>query len=121
MPRSSLGAIRDVLGVAPEWFGPRFRWKRLSSVEVGTVASRAQNGRPLRPVKFIRLRYGSLTLQEFSKGPFYYLQGPRPGQIAVDGSGVTLTRGGVLVFARAPTLFSLESAIALAKALRPLP
>jgi hypothetical protein len=119
--RSSLGAIRHVLGVTPQWLGPRFRGKRLSSVEVGTVASRAQNGRPLRPVKFIRLKYGSsLTLQEFSKGPFYYLQGPRPGQLALDGSGVTLTRDGVLVFVRAPTLFSPKSAIALAKALRPL-
>jgi hypothetical protein len=118
--RSSLGAIRETLGVSPQWLGPRFHGKRMTSVEVGTVASRAQNGSPLRPVKFVRLKYGDLTLQEFGEGPVYYLQGPRPGQLALDGSGVTLTRGGVLVFARASTLFSPESAIALAKALRPL-
>ena len=120
--RSSLGAIRSTLGVAPQWLGPRFHGKPVRSVEVGTVAMEAQNGHPLRPVKFIRLKYGSLELQEFAaaRGPFYYLQGPQPGQLALDGSGVFVTSHGVLVFMRAPTHFSPKSAIGLAKALRPL-
>jgi hypothetical protein len=120
--RSSLGAVRSTLGVAPQWLGPRFRGKPLQSVEVGTVAMEAQNGRPLPPVKFVRLEYGSLELQEFAvgSGPFYYRQGPRPGVLALDGSGVVLTQGGVLIFARAPSLFTPKSAIAFAKALRPL-
>jgi hypothetical protein len=82
----------------------------------------AQNGRALPPVNFVRLKYGKLELQEFAAraGPFYYRQGPRPGVLALDGSGVVLTQGGVLVFARTPTQFSPKSAIALAKALRPL-
>ena len=120
--RVRLGAVRDALGATPLWLGSRFHDKPLRSVEVGTVAMRAQNGSPLRPAKFVSLNYGGLKLQQFdvAHGPFYYLQGPRPGQLALDGSRVTLTHSGLLVFARTPTLFSPESAIALAKALHPL-
>jgi hypothetical protein len=120
--RSSLGAIRSTLGVTPLWLGPRFHGKHLTSVEVGTLATEARDGSPLRPAKFVRLNYGDLKLQEFpaDSGPFYYLQGPRRGKLALDGSGVTVTRSGVLVFARAPALFSAKSAIAFARALQPL-
>ena len=119
--RVRVGALRGALGATPLWLGPRFHGKRLGSVEVGSTTMRAQNGRPLRSAKFIRLRYGAVTLQEFAgDGPFFYLQGPRPGILALDGSGVTLRRGGVLVMAQAPTLFSPSGAIAFAKTLHPI-
>jgi len=121
--RARLGALSSTFGTAPLWAGPRFRGKTLQSVETGIIGMKGRNGRLLRPVKFVRLRYGPccLELEEyFGKGPYVFKQGPRPGTVASYGSTAALTKNGLLVLASASFQFTPRAAVELARALRPV-
>jgi hypothetical protein len=124
---SSLRAARHELGASPLWLGPRFRGQRLRSVEVGTEGMKARDGATLRRTRFVSLvygvDYGSIKLQEFQvrQTPFWYAQGPLAGRVVLDGRAA-LTRDGVLVIAERDSLpMNRALALAVAKALRPLP
>jgi hypothetical protein len=127
---SSLSAASRVLGRTPLWLGASFRGHKLRGVEVGTegMFTRGYSGTVLRKAPFVTFDYGNLALQEFgSTRPFWYEQGPRPGQIAYDGR-VVLARDGLLVLATpkgvvTPKELGPDSralALAVARFLRPV-
>jgi hypothetical protein len=120
--RTTLAAARRALGPAALWLGESYRGHRLRSVEVGTDTAEAPNGSVLRRAKFVRFDYGKIKLQEFGRvKPFGFLEGPRSGQILV-GDNIMLSRDGLLVFAEVqPLPIGTKAALALAKALRPVP
>jgi hypothetical protein len=66
-----------------------------------------------------------VSVEEFgSTRPYFYKQGPRPGEIERDVQGVLmvrLARGGLLLRISITDPLEASKAIALAKALRPLP
>jgi hypothetical protein len=126
-------AARRALGTTPLWLGPRFGGYVLRSVQTGTYPVGTTKTGALRRAPFVRFYYGTrvdedyrFSIEEFgSTRPYFFKQGPRPGQIERDVYGlsmVRLTRGGLLVRVfvtnHPPTR---AYAIALAKALRPLP
>jgi hypothetical protein len=115
-------AARSALGSAALWLGKTYRGQRLRSVEVGTEVSRAPNGSVLQRVKFIGLDYGSVRLREYGRvKPLGFVNGPPPGRILVD-YNIMLSRDGLLVIAELqPLPISTSAALALAKALRPVP
>jgi hypothetical protein len=81
-------------------------------------------GKMLRPARFARFDYGSFAVKEFGQDrPWWYEQDPKPGTI-VTGSMVAFARDGVLVTVT-PTGAKLrldqETALALARAMRPVP
>lgn len=122
---SSLGAVGTTLGTAPLWLGRSFRGHRLLRVETGTEGMRAKTGKVLDRVPFVSFDYGIVKLREFgAKRSFRQLQGPPSGQVFFSYSDAAVTRGDLLVLAgvgdRGPRL-DRAAALALAKALRPLP
>jgi hypothetical protein len=118
---SSVAATRNALETVPLWLGPRFQGERLQSIEVGTEAMKARNGARLRPARFVRFDYGTVQLQEFGRErPFWYEQDPRPGRIVLDGRAA-LTRHGLLVIVQRDSPMTRAAALAVAKALRPVP
>jgi hypothetical protein len=137
---------RKSLGRTPLWLGERFRGHRLQAVIIGTRTLDTQYGARLDPANFVIYDYGIVRLQEFGASrPTGYDQGPRPGSVVVERSAsydvgsrpaslkikvleptASLTRDGVLVLFSPPLLPPLvhidrASAVALAKALRPVP
>jgi hypothetical protein len=116
------GAAIDALGSRPLWLGRKFGGRRLRSVEVGTVGVKTPTGAMLRLAKFVRLDYGTVTLQEFGKQrPFYYEQGPEPGTLVFTlGSNIVLSRDGLLVMAQLSRSVDGAGALALARGLRRL-
>lgn len=122
--KSSLRAARAALGTVPLWLGARFRGHAFRSVEVGTETSTAPNGEVLRRAKFVLLSYGTLRLREYGRvKPFGFVRGPRRGEILIDGRAI-LGRDGLLVVAEPlGNTYPIDraAALALAKALRPVP
>jgi hypothetical protein len=120
--KATLAAARRALGPAALWLGERYRSHRLRSVEVGTEVAQAPNGSVLQRAKFVRFNYGSVRLQEFGRvKPLGFVHGPRPGRILV-GDNIMLSRNGLLVIAEPrPLPIGTSAALALAKALRPVP
>jgi hypothetical protein len=126
-------AARRALGTTPLWLGPRFGGYVLRSVQTGTYPVGTAKTGALRRAPFVRLYYGTpvdedyrFSVEEFgSTRPYFFKQGPRPGQIERDVYGlpvVRLTRGGLIVrvlLTGHPA--TRAQAIALTKALRPLP
>jgi hypothetical protein len=126
---SSLRAASNALGKAPLWLGPRFRGHRLLRVDLGTEGMKAKTGKVLLPAPFVSFDYGVVTLQEFgSKRSWRYGQGPAPGRLFLFGdSQAEVSREQVLVVAttgdpdRVNFQFDSRSALALARALQPVP
>lgn len=130
-------AARKALGATPFWLGPRFRGYVLRSVQSGTYPFGTTKTGALEKAPFVRFYYGTqvgqdyrLSVEEFgSIRPYFYAQGPRPGEIERDGTFIArLTRAGLLLrvsaeggFRTPSLLLTSANAIALAKALRPLP
>ena len=122
--KAELRKARVELGQVPLWLGPRFDGHPLRAVEIGTQDAVGPNGNVLARAKFVRFDYGTVRLQEYGRDrPFGFRNGPRPGRIALTGSAM-LTRDGLLVIAepfhRAKPI-DRTAALALAKALRPVP
>jgi hypothetical protein len=119
--KTNLRAARAALGAVPLWLGPRFQGRSLRSVRVGTETSKAPNGAVLRRVRFVLLDYGAVRLREYGREkPYGFVHGPRPGEMVVDGSAL-LSRDGLLVIAGRVPPIDRGAALALAKALRPVP
>jgi hypothetical protein len=116
---------KKALGRAPLWLGPSYQGHRLRSAAVGIQGQKAANGARLDAVPFVSFDYGAVRLLEFAKSPDWFPDGPPQGKLLLDGNGATLRRDGVLVLAgtnpaaHTPSV-ELASALALAKALRPL-
>ena len=122
--KGDLRKARAALGQVPLWLGPRFGGHPLRAVEIGTQDAVAPNGHVLARAKFVRFDYGTVRVQEYGRDrPYGFRNGPRPGRIALTGSAM-LTRDGLLVIAepfhRAKPI-DRAAALALAKALRPVP
>jgi hypothetical protein len=116
----------EVLSRTPLWLGRSYQGHRLKSVSVGSEGEAAANGATLTPVPFVSFDYGVFKLKEFGKGPYDFEHGPPRGKLLVGPGTNALRRDGVLVLvsrtgpaAQTPS-GSLASALALAKALRPL-
>jgi hypothetical protein len=120
--KTTLAVARRALGSPALWLGRSYRGHRLKSVEVGTEVAKATNGSVLQRARFVRFDYGSIRLQEFGRvKPAGLVHGPRPGRILV-GDDIMLSRDGLLVIAGVqPLPFDTTAAMALAKALRPVP
>jgi hypothetical protein len=119
-----LAAARTALGTTPLWLGRSFRGERLRSVVAGRDGMAGKTGKMLRPARFARFDYGSFAVKEFGQDrPWWYEQDPKPGMIAT-GSMVAFARGGVLVTVTptgAKFRLDQETALALARAIRPVP
>ncbi len=121
-----LDAARGALGTTPLWLGRSFRGSRLHRVAVGTEGALTEAGRLVEPARFVRFGYGSFTIEEYgSHRPFWLLEGPEPGVVLLNAGGpMSLSRDGLLVVASprgASFRMDKATALALAKALRPLP
>jgi hypothetical protein len=140
---------RKALGRTPLWLGDSFRGHRLEGVVIGTRFVETPNGARLHPARYVIYDYGIIRLQEFGTSrPTGHEQGPRPGSVVVEkfaeiaaststsgAHSVTVktqeptasfSRDGVLVLFSPPLLpprvhIDGASAVALAKALRPVP
>jgi hypothetical protein len=115
-------AARSALGGTALWLGERYRGHRLRSVDVGTELAKSPDGSVLLRTRFVTFDYGTVRLREYGRvKPFGFLHGPRPGRLLVDYQ-VTLSRDGLLIFAEPrPLPIRTSAALALAKALRPVP
>jgi hypothetical protein len=124
-------AARKALGRTPLWLGSRFGDYALRSVQVGTYAFGVTKTGALRPAPYVRFSYGTpvdedyrFSVEEFgSIRPYFYKQGPRPGQIERDVYGpamLRVTRGGLIVRISGTLLPTRAHAVAVGKALRPL-
>jgi hypothetical protein len=122
--KAELRKARFALGQVPLWLGPRFDGPPPRAVEIGTQDAVAPNGHVLDRAKFVRFDYGTVRLQEYGRDrPFGFRNGPRPGRISLTGSAM-LTRDGLLVIAEPfgrTNRIDRAKALALAKALRPVP
>jgi hypothetical protein len=120
--KTTLAVARRALGPPALWLGKSYRGHRLRSVEVGTEVAEAPNGSVLQRARFVRFNYGKIRLQEFGRvKPAGFVRGPRPGRILV-GDNVMLSRNGLLVIADVqPLPVDTTVALALVKALRPVP
>jgi hypothetical protein len=121
--KTTLAVARRALGSPALWLGESYRGHRLKSVEVGTEVAEAPNGSVLQRARFVRFDYGSIRLQEFGRvKPAGFVHGPRPGRILV-GDNIMLSRHGLLVIAEVQPFLPIDTtaALALAKALRPVP
>ena len=120
-----LPAARAALGTTPLWLGRSFRGHRLLSVVVGTDGQQAPAGKVLRRARFARFDYGSFAVKEFGEDrPWWQAEDPAPGTMVLAAGSATLARDGVLVtFDPAGAKFQVDraTALALAKALRPVP
>jgi hypothetical protein len=115
-----LNAASDALGTQPVWLGREFRGQPLRSVEVGTVGVKTRTGAMIRPARFVRLDYGTVTIQEFGKQrPYYYEHGPKPGTLVIEaGSGPVLQKDGLLVMVQSSQGIDRAAALTIARALR---
>jgi hypothetical protein len=106
-----LPAARKALGTTPLWLGRSFEGHRLASVVVGVESLRAPKTGLLRPTRFARFDYGAFAVHEYEQDrPFANGQEPTNG------------RDGLLVIAELqPLPIGTSAALALAKALRPVP
>jgi hypothetical protein len=120
--KATPAAARSAVGPTALWLGERYRGHQLESVEVGTEVAKAPNGSVLQRTKFVTFNYGSIGLREYGRvKPSGFLHGPRPGRILVD-YNIMLSRDGLLVIGELqPLPISTSAALALAKALRPVP
>jgi hypothetical protein len=120
--KTTLAAARRALGPAALWLGESYRGHRLRSVEVGTQVAEAPNGSVVHRAKFVRFDYGNIRLQEFGRvKPQGFVHGPHRGRILVS-DNIMLSRDGLLVIADVqPLPVETTVALALAKALRPVP
>ena len=130
-----LPAARKALGRDPLWLGPRFHGYPLRSVQSGTYPFGTTKTGALHRAPYVLFSYGgprtmdyAFTVEEFgSIRPYFYKQGPREGLIERDVYGMSMARmtvGGVLlrVMTGSPRFrFTPANALALARALRPLP
>lgn len=120
--KTTLAAARRALGPAALWLGESYRGHRLRSVEVGTENAESPHGSVRQRAKFVRFDYGSIKLQEFGRvKPLGFVSGPRRRRILV-GDNIMLSRDGLLVIADVqPLPIDTTAALALVKALRPVP
>jgi hypothetical protein len=128
-----LPAARRALGRSPLWLGPRFRGYLLRSVQTGTYPFGTTKTGALRRAPFVRFYYGTpvdedyvFSVEEFgSIRPYFYKQGPREGSIERDGASLArMTSDGLLLRVMSGSRrFQLTraNAVAIARALRPLP
>jgi hypothetical protein len=128
----AIAPARTALGRTPVWLGARFLGYPLRSVQSGTYPFGMTKTGALRPAPYVQFYYGGtgtgdyrISVEEFgSTRPYFYKQGPRPGEIERDVEGILmlrLTHGGLLLRISTTAPFEPAKAIALAKALRPLP
>ena len=120
-----LRAARKALGTTPLWLGRSFQGHRLESVVVGVESEQAPKMGLLRPTRFVRFGYGAFAVQEFGHDrPFWRQEEPAEGDVVFGSGQAVLARDGVLVSVT-PTgpSFRIDraNALALAKALRPVP
>ena len=127
-----LPAARESLGQPPLWLGPRFRGLVLRSVRSG-VYRQYMAGPSAKPIRYVRFFYApagtldfAITIDEVSSPrPWFERRGPRPGTFVRFGTtNGSLSRDGlVLRIAADPARFPLNApnALALGRALRPLP
>jgi hypothetical protein len=120
-----LPAARKALGTTPLWLGRSFRGHRLESVVVGIESEQAPTMGLLRPTRFARFGYGAFAVQEFGHDrPFWREEEPAEGSVVFGAGQAVLVRDGVLVSVTptGPTFrIDRAAALALAKALRPVP
>jgi hypothetical protein len=122
-----LPAARTALGRTPLWLGRSFRGQRLRSVVVGMdgMVAKGTTGEILRPARFARFDYGSFAVKEFGQDrPWWYQQDPPPDSAVLPGAMLALARDGVLVtITPTGSKFRVDrkTALALARALRPVP
>jgi hypothetical protein len=127
-----LPAARHALGRRPLWLGPRFRGLALRSVQSGVYLQRPGDGRRSRPMPFVRFYYGEdlgrspiISIEELGANrPYFEKQGPRADLVERAGStSARLSRGGLLLRIATALRYPLtaKNAVALARALRPLP
>ena len=135
--RASLRKARDVLGRSPVWLGPSFQGHPLRLVQTVTEGEWA-GGRLPGSVRAVILDYGIVMLEEFGRQRPFSEHGPRAGRVLVTGLPpvAALNRGGLLVhadltqlanwhmdsrFAAQDAAKARAEALAVARALRPLP
>jgi hypothetical protein len=111
---------RRALGRSPLWLGKK--WGVPDTTVIGTDPGAAGGSR----VGFVRYDYATLTLEEFSKPPALFREGPRPGRAILfgeHGEEVVSVDGLLVVISGAPGGYAItqKRAIELAKALRPVP
>jgi hypothetical protein len=126
-----LPEARKQLGRAPLWLGAWFHGYVLRSIPVGTYSLKTRAGR-VRAAPFVSFIYAgevgkgyAIRVEEFGRArPYFYEQGPRPGYLERDGISIMrLTRDGLILRITSDPRYPLTraNALALAKALRPLP
>jgi hypothetical protein len=127
-----ISPARKALGTTPLWLGASFRGYPLRSVQSGTYPFGTTKTGALRPAPYAQFSYGGartgdyrISVEEFgSTRPYFYKQGPRPGEVERDVEGISiirLTRGGLLLRISTTARLKVATVIALTKALRPLP
>jgi hypothetical protein len=135
--KASLRKARDVLGRSPVWLGPSFQGHPLRLVQTVTEGEWA-GGRLPGSARAVILDYGIVMLEEFGRQRPFSEHGPRAGRVLVTGLPpiAVLNRGGLLVhadltqlgnwhmdsrFAAQDAAMARAEALAVARAVRPLP
>jgi hypothetical protein len=135
--RATLRKARGVLGRSPLWLGPSFQGHPLRLVQT-VIEGMWAGGRLPGSARAVILDYGIVMLEEFGRQRPFSEHGPRSGRVLVTGlpAVAALNRDGLLVHADLAQLanwhmnfsFALQDAakaragaLAVARALRPLP
>jgi hypothetical protein len=122
--KASLAQAREVLGRPPLWLGPSYQGHRLRFVQTAREGSEAGNGGAAGLVPAVRLDYGPFRIDEFGdQRPLWLVRAAPPGAVLAGSNVVSLERDGVGVQAEGAAANWAEPAraLALAKALRPVP
>jgi hypothetical protein len=119
-----LSAARAALGTTPLWLGRSFRGHRFASVVVGIEGEEGADGTVLRPARFARFDYGSFAIKEFGQDrPIWQEEDPAPGTMVLGGRAMLVRYGVLVTFNPTGATFRIDraTALALARALRPVP
>ena len=117
--KASRARAREVLGRPPLWLGPGYRGHRLRFVQTAREGTETKNRSAVGLVPFVRLDYGPFRIDEYGdRRPPSLERGGRRGTVLAARGDVIFERDGVVVVAVGG---GLGPALALAKALRPVP
>ena len=123
--KATLAQAREVLGRAPLWLGLTYRGHRLRFVQTARGGSEAANDGAAGMVPFVRFDYGAFRIDEFgAKRPLWLTHTPRAGTVlASSGLDLLFGRDGLALQVLGSQGGNLDAgaALALAKALRPVP
>jgi hypothetical protein len=122
--KADLARAREVLGRPPLWLGPSYQGHRLRFVQTAREGSEAGNGGAAGLALVVRLDYGPFRIDEFGdQRPLWLVRAAPPGAVLAGSNVVSLERDGVGVQAEgaAGNWAEPARALALAKALRPVP